>query len=86
MDTNKVGLVFAAFFAGAHFIWSLMVLTGMGQWFMDFVFWAHMIHVQMTIGPFDVAAAGSLLVLTTVIGYLMGCMAALLWKKIHPVV
>lgn len=88
MDTNKnkVGLVFAALIGGWHLVWAVLVLVGWGQAIMDFVFWAHMIHLPYTVGPFDIMASVTLVVFTAVFGYVVGYIAAIVWNKIHPVV
>jgi hypothetical protein len=44
------------------------------------VLWAHMIHLQLTIGPFEVAAATALVVVTFVSGWVIGCVFAIIWN------
>ena len=85
MDANahKVGLVLAAVLGGWHLIWSLLVLTGMGQVLYDFILWAHMIHLAITIGPFDLTASLTLILVTTIFGYVVGYIAALVWNRVH---
>lgn len=85
-NKNKVGLVFAALIGGWHVVWSLLVFLGWGQPLMDFIFWAHMIHTPWIIGAFEMSASLALIAFTTVFGYIIGCVAAMAWNKIHPVV
>lgn len=85
MNTNKVGLVFAALIGGWHVVWSLLVFLGWGQPLVDFVLWAHMISIPYIVGPFNITASVTLVVLTAVFGYVIGCAAALVWKKVHSV-
>jgi hypothetical protein len=82
-NPNKVGLVFGLFLGGWHLVWSLLVLSGLAQSLYDFVLWAHMIHLQITIGPFDVAAAVTLVLFTGVFGYLAGFVGAWIWNRVH---
>lgn len=82
-SANKVGLVFGALLGGWHLVWSLLVLSGMAQMIYDFVLWAHMIHLTLIIGPFDMNAAATLVVFTGVVGYVMGYVSALVWNHIH---
>jgi hypothetical protein len=82
-NANKVGLVFAALLGGFHLVWSVLVATGVAQTIYDFVLWAHMIHLAIIIGPFDATAAGTLIVFTAVMGYVVGYIAALVWNKVH---
>ncbi len=82
-NPNKVGLVFGALLGGWHLAWSILVLSGFAQLIYDFVLWAHMIHLQITIGPFDMVAALTLVVLTAIVGYIMGYVGAWVWNRVH---
>ncbi len=82
-DPNKVGLVFAVLLGGWHLMWSLLVATGLGQILYNFILWAHMVHVAVTIGPFDLTASVTLIVVTTIFGYVVGYVASLIWNKTH---
>lgn len=86
MDINKVGLVFSAIIGGWHVVWSLLVFLNLGQPLVDFVLWAHMISLPYVVGPFDLTASLTLIIFTAVFGYGIGCVTAMVWKKIHPVV
>lgn len=81
---NRAGIVAAAVFAGWHVLWSLLVLSGLGQIFYDFILWAHMIHLQITIGPFEPVAAITLVLCTATIGYVIGFLGAWAWNRVHP--
>ncbi len=82
-NTNKVGLVFAALFGGVHAVWSILVFLGWGQALVDFILWAHMIQVSYIVGPFDVIASATLIVVTAAIGYVVGSIASVVWNKVH---
>jgi hypothetical protein len=83
MNANKVGLVLGALFGGGHLLWSVLVLLGWGQPLINFVMWAHMIQLPYVVGPFDVTASLTLIVLTAVMGYVLGYIVALVWNKVH---
>ena len=85
LNANKAGLAFGAFLALVHLVWSILVLLSWGQPIYDFILWAHMIHLPLVIGPFDITAAVTLVVLTAIIGYVMGYVFAILWNKVHKV-
>ena len=82
-NPNKLGLVFAAVIAGWHVLWVLLILAGWAQPLMDFVFWAHMINPVYVVKAFDPKAAGTLLIITFIMGYAFGFAGALLWNKLH---
>ncbi|MBI3573448.1 hypothetical protein HY090_00165 [Candidatus Kaiserbacteria bacterium] len=82
-NQNKVGLVFGALFGGFHLLWALLVLSGYAQALYDFILWAHMIHVPIIIGPFDATAAITLVIVTAIIGYIVGNIGASVWNRVH---
>ncbi len=84
-NPNKVGLVFGAVLAGWHLVWSILVLLGVAGAIYNFILWAHMIHLDLTVGPFDMMASLTLIVMTAVIGYVAGYISALVWNYFHRV-
>ena len=83
INTNKVGLVFAVILGGAHVLWALFVLLGWGQPVVNFVFWAHMMQTPPMVGAFDIVASGTLVVVASLLGYIVGYTASSVWNKIH---
>ncbi|MFA6608308.1 MAG: hypothetical protein WCT07_00105 [Candidatus Paceibacterota bacterium] len=82
-NANKVGLVGGALLGGWHLLWSVLVFLGVGQTLIDFVLWMHMIHLPYVVGPFELTAALTLIVMTTILGYCIGYTISLVWNKIH---
>lgn len=82
-NPNKVAVVFAAVLGGWHLAWALLVFLGCAQKFYDFILWAHMIHLNLTIGPFESKAAVMLIFITSLIGYIFGYFGAWVWNKMH---
>ena len=85
INPNKVGLVGAILIGGWHFVWSILVETGIGQALYNFILWAHMIHLAVTIGPFDLTASITLILVTALFGYVIGYIASLAWNRMHVV-
>ena len=85
MKTNahKVGIIGAILLGGFHTIWSILVFLGVAQAIYDFILWAHMIHIPLIIGPFDIVACISLIIMTSVIGYICGYIGAKVWNRFH---
>lgn len=82
-NAHKVGLVSGLLLGGWHVVWSLLVLSGFAQMVYDFILWAHMIHLQLVVGPFDATAALTLVVVTAVMGYVGGYTGTLVWNRFH---
>lgn len=82
-NANKIGLVFGVLLGGGHLLWSVLVFFGIGQALINFVLWAHMVHLQYIVGPFDMTAALTLIVLTSIVGYIIGYIVAIVWNKVH---
>lgn len=82
-NPNRVGLVFGCLIGGWHLFWILLILVGLAQPLLDFVFWAHMIQPVYVVKPFAPIAAVTLIGVTFVIGYAFGLAGALLWNKLH---
>ena len=82
-NPNKVGLVLGALVGAWHFVWSLLVLWGWAQSILNFIFWAHMIRSIYVVKAFDPTAAATLMVISSLIGYLSGYIAAVLWNKLQ---
>jgi hypothetical protein len=83
-DKNKVGLVGATLLGGWRLMWSILVATGVGQALYDFILWAHMIQLKIVIGPFNLAAAATLIVVTAAFGYVIGYTGAWMWNRVFP--
>jgi hypothetical protein len=79
----KSGLVLGVVIGLWHLIWSLLVASGWAQPFIDFVFWMHFIRPVYVIEPFNLGTATILVVVTAVIGFVIGCLFAVLWNWFH---
>jgi hypothetical protein len=80
LNVTKAGFVFACVIGGWHLCWSALVAAGLGQKAIDFILWMHFIKPIYMIEPFDAWRAAILLIVTTVAGFLVGSIFALLWN------
>jgi hypothetical protein len=83
VHSHKVGLVFAGLMMVVHFCWSLMILFGFAQVFIDWIFGLHMIAPVYEVLPFNFGSMLMLLIITGIIGYLMGYVLGWLWNWAH---
>jgi hypothetical protein len=65
-----------------HLTWSLLVLVGLAKPLLDFILSLHFLQVTYAVAPFNATKALGLLVVTAVLGYLLGCVLAWLWNRV----
>ena len=82
-NPNKVGLVLGAMTGGGHAVWALLILIGWAQPLLDFIFWLHMINPVYTLQPFGWKRAIGLVVVTALVGYVVGRIGATVWNNVH---
>ncbi len=82
-NPHKGGLFFGAVLGGVHVVWALLIALGWAQSLINFSFWAHMIHLNVVIGPFDATAALTVIVVAAIIGYVVGYLATLIWNRVN---
>ena len=80
INRHKLGLVCASFMGLSHLLWAWLVLTGMAQTVINWIFRLHFIEPAYQIMPFDLEVAMTLVLLTAAIGYVSGWMLAALWN------
>lgn len=83
LSTTTTGLVLGAIMGDVHLFWSLLVAAGWGQPIMNFIFWMHFIKPIYLIEPFESIRAISLVVVTSIIGFVIGWAAAWLWNRLR---
>ena len=83
INVKNCALTVGFMFSGVHIFWSILVLTNLAQPLIDFIMWAHMIHMQRIVGEFDLTAAVTLIVVTFLVGALVGKVFAMIWNKVH---
>ena len=83
IHARKAGLLGATVLGGLHVLWSLLVLVGWAQPLINFSMWAHMAHFNVTVGPFDVSAAVTVILIAALIGYCLGFVIATAWNRIR---
>ncbi len=83
LNPTKAALTIGLFIGGAHLVWSLLVALGWAQPLVDFVLWMHMVNMPYVVKPFDIGAATTLIIVTTIVGYILGFIFARIWNRMH---
>lgn len=83
VNPNKAGLVLGTLYGGWHLVWATLVAFGWAQAVINFVFWMHFIMPPFVIKPFRAEVAAILIVVTAILGYVMGYVLGALWNWIH---
>lgn len=83
VNANKVGLVLGGVMAIVHAVWAIMVLVKVAKPFMDWVLGLHFLNFQYSMDSFSYLNALLLLVVTFVVGYIVGVVFAWLWNLAH---
>jgi hypothetical protein len=78
-----MGLAVGGFLGIWHLVWSLLVLAGLAQPLMDFVFKLHMMDLSFTVLPFSLSMAIGLIVVTSLFGYILGYVLGLIWDMVQ---
>ncbi|MFA5877177.1 MAG: hypothetical protein WC880_02310 [Candidatus Paceibacterota bacterium] len=83
LDPKKTALTLGVFFAGVHLLWSTLVVFGVAQAVLDFIFWPHMIRAVYLVDTFNLVASLSLILMTFVMGAVVGFIFAKIWNWLH---
>lgn len=83
LQEMQVALVVAVFVSGLHIVWSLMILIGIAQPLLDFIFWAHMLTVPYRVTGFTLTQTIVLILVTFAVGYIGGWVFAKVWNMMR---
>lgn len=83
IDPAKTALTMGAFVGGLHLVWSILIALGWAQALVDFKLWVHMINVPIVVKSFELSTAVTLVVVTSIVGYIVGHVFARIWNRMH---
>ncbi|OGL62691.1 hypothetical protein A3C09_02305 [Candidatus Uhrbacteria bacterium RIFCSPHIGHO2_02_FULL_47_44] len=83
LNTQKTGLALGGLLGLIHLVWSVVVALGLGQSLVDWIMKIHMVEATHTVLPFALPSAITLIVLTTLVGYVVGYAFATIWNKVQ---
>lgn len=80
ISKNKLGVVVGSALGAWHLGWAVLVAFGIAQWLIDWTFRLHFIEPVWVITAFRPELAIALIVLTSVLGFVTGWVAAGIWN------
>lgn len=83
LKVGATGMVLGIFVALMHLIWMVVIYVGVAQWYLDWIFGLHLLTNPYKVMPFNFTAAITLIIVTFVVGYLMGSIFAVIWNRLH---
>lgn len=83
ISKNKMGIVIGSAFGLWHLTWALLVFLGVAQWLIDWAFRFHFIQPVYVVTPFQPALAVGLIVVTSILGFIVGWIVAAIWNWLH---
>ena len=83
VNSKKLGIVFGAFLGLWHLVWSVLVAIGWAQPLLDFIFRLHMIEPPYRVAQFNLGMAITLIIVTTLVGYVAGFVIGTIWNRVH---
>lgn len=78
---NQVGLITGCFFASLHLLWVLLVISGLAEVYLNWIFGLHFLTNPFQVTSFNFGSAILLLVFTFAVGYILGWVFTGLWNK-----
>jgi len=82
LHIHRTGLAIGAFIATLHAAWSVLVATGKAKAYLSFVFGMHFLSNPFTTLAFSWKGALMLVILTGIVGYVIGTVFACIWNRI----
>ena len=82
LHIHQTGLAVGGFIALIHAVWSLLVASGQAGVYLSFVLGMHFLSNPYTMLAFSWKGAIMLVVLTGIVGYVVGAIFSLVWNKL----
>jgi hypothetical protein len=80
-NPNIVGFYCGALISFCHLVWVVMVALGLAQGWLNFIFGLHFVSNPFKVGVFNVGAATALVIMTFVVGYVVGWVSTWAWNR-----
>lgn len=84
LDPIRTGLALGVVIALMHAGWAALVASGYAKALIDFVLRIHFLQLELAVAPFNIATALVLVVITFLVGLLVGIVVSLVWNAMLP--
>ena len=83
MKRTKVALTLGCFVALVHLVWLILVGLNLANPWMSWILGLHFLNNPFRLQPFDYATAIVLIVVTGILGYVVGWVFASVWNWVN---
>lgn len=83
LNRHKLGIAVGSILGLYHLVWAILVALGIAQWLLDWAFKLHFIQPPYAVTTFVFSYAVGLVLVTSVLGYMMGWVAGGIWNWLH---
>lgn len=83
LNEHKTGLSLGIFVGCLHLLWSILVVLGFAQVLLNWSMGWHMVNSTITVAPFSMTNALTLIIVSALVGYIVGYGFAVIWNKVH---
>ncbi|MGD0977170.1 MAG: hypothetical protein ABR875_02665 [Minisyncoccia bacterium] len=83
LNQNKTGLALGVFGVIVHFLWTIVVLIGLGKWGLDLVFRMHYLANPFVIKGVTILRFVGLMIMAFVAWYIVGWLFAAVWNWVN---
>lgn len=77
---HRAGLALGGVLGFLHLVWSTLVAIGWAQPLLDAIYELHMLKPMLIVEPYKPELAVGLVLVTSVLGYIFGCILATIWN------
>ena len=82
LSPKHTGMALGGLLATVHLVWAALVGLGLAKPLIEFIMRVHMIAEPVTVLPFDLGSAVTLVIVTGLVGYAVGHLFAHIWNKV----
>ncbi len=83
LNKNKTGLALGLFVGFLHLVWSVLLALGLAEPLINFIENLHSVDNFTMLLPFDLGRSIGLILLTALVGYVVGYVFATIWNKVQ---